>query len=52
MARGKKTEPVAVEDLPGEEPEPETSGPEYPHCACGAVLALDEEKAAGVCESS
>jgi hypothetical protein len=24
---------------------------EYPHCACGAVLALDVEKTAGLCES-
>jgi hypothetical protein len=34
-----------------ENPEPETVGVEYPHCACGAVLALESEKAAGKCEA-
>jgi hypothetical protein len=44
-------EPI-VEDPPDDEVEPETvAAVEYPHCACGAVLALDPEQAAGKCEA-
>ncbi len=41
------TDEVYAEALKGL-PKPETTGPEYPHCTCGAVLALDAEKARGV----
>lgn len=37
-------------DLPDEEGEPETDGPEYSNCACGARLVLEEEIQNGKCE--
>lgn len=46
--------PEMAEDPPIDEaPEPVTAAVvEYPHCQkCGAVLALDDEKARGVCET-